>query len=295
MSNLSSSHIDHLAGNVVVPVECGTHHGTSFFIAPSLLLTARHVVLDMRAEERSESFYVIVNGQKVFCYYTDVKYQVDVALLHTIDFYQDKSCCMQLLSGSMIIQSLDILGYPQEIGNGVDYFDVKVENYKELQNYKAKGFNIVVRRLDNNLLNSYRGFSGSPVINQNGQAIGVVTDQFTGTLGYSSISLFKDEMKSLSRLEVNLIEDEESADNTDIGLQTSQEQVRKAIDLAHSRYHADLHQDNEELEKQLNDYCCINMKPHYLKNERDRKELSLWLAKDSKETEDDPLAELEIK
>lgn len=285
MSILSSSHINHLAGNVVVPVECGTHHGTSFFIAPSLLLTARHVVLDMRAEERLELFYVIVNGQKVFCYYTDVKKNVDVALLHTIDFSQDKNCCLPLLAGSMIIQQLDILGYPQEIGNGIDYFNVKVENYKELQNYRAKGFNIVVRRLDNNMLNSYRGFSGSPVINQNGQAIGVVTDQFTGTLGYSSILLIKEEIKNIVSSGVTLIEDEESADNTDIGLQTSQEQVRKAVEQAHSRYHANLHQDNEELDKQLNDYCCINLRPHYQKQEREKVELCLWLAKYSNETE----------
>lgn len=284
MSNLSSSHINHFAGNVVVPVECGTHHGTSFFIAPSLLLTARHVVLDMRVEEKSESFYVIVNGQKVFCYYTEVKENVDVALLHTIDFSQDKNCCLPLLAGSMIIQQLDILGYPQEIGNGIDYFDVKVENYKELQNYSTKGFNVVVRRLDNNMLNSYRGFSGSPVINQNGQAIGVVTDQFTGTLGYSSILLIKEEIKNIVSSGVTLIEDEESADNTDIGLQTSQEQVCRAVEHAHSRYHANLHQDNEELEKQLNDYCCINLRLHCQKQERERDNLCLWFAKDSKET-----------
>lgn len=285
MITLSSSHISQLAGNSVVPVHCDAHHGTAFFIAPRLLLTARHVVLDVRAEENSDSFYVIVNGQKVLCYYTEIKDYVDVALLHTIDFIQDKNCCLPLLAGTMIIQPLDILGYPQEIGNGIDYFIIKVENYKVLENYQGKGFNIVVRRLDENLQNSYRGFSGSPVINQNGQAIGVVTDQFTGSLGYSSVMLFKDEIKHFIEYGVSLVEDEESADNRDIGLQTSQEQIRKAIEFAHSRYHADLHQNNDELEKQLRDYCCMETKPLYEKLERDRDLICHWFLHNSKETE----------
>ena len=284
MITLSSSDISQLAGNSVVPVHCVAHHGTAFFIAPGLLLTARHVVLDVCDEENSDSFYVIVNGQKVFCYYTKVKDYVDVALLHTIDFIQDKNWCLPLLAGTMIIQPLDILGYPQEIGIGIDYFVIKVENYKVLENYQVKGFNIVVRRLDQNLLNSYRGFSGSPVINQNGQVIGVVTDQFTGSLGYSSVMLFKDEIKHLVKSGVSLVEDEESADNRDIGLQTSQEQVCKAVEFAHSRYHADLHQDNDELEKQLRDFCCMEMKPLYVQLERDRDSICRWFDKDSKET-----------
>ena len=251
MKTLSNLHIDQLAGTAVVPVVCESYKGTAFFIAPELLLTARHIVVD--AEPNDDSTYIIVGGKKVFC---DVEYftkEVDVALLHTKDYAQDYDYCLPLLAGDMIQQKLNIIGYPYELGNCIDYFIIKVENWKDCGNI-SRGFDIFVRRLENNLFQSYRGFSGSPVINHNGQVVGVVTDQFTGTLGYLALKNIENELKTKCA-DIRLSTNTEEADNRVIGLQTSQVHIEKAILKAHKRYHPSLHQENNEFAATLDMYC----------------------------------------
>ena len=251
MKTLSNLHIDQLAGTAVVPVVCESYKGTAFFIAPNLLLTARHIVVD--AEPEDDSTYIIVGGAKVFC---DVEYftkDVDVALLHTKDFSQDYGYCLPLLAGDMIKQELNIIGYPYELGNCIDYFIIKVENWKDCGNI-SRGFDIFVRRLENNLFQSYRGFSGSPVINHNGQVVGVVTDQFTGTLGYLALKNIDDELKTKC-VDIRLSTNTEEADNRVIGLQTSQVHIEQAILKAHKRFHPSLHQENNEFVEALDMYC----------------------------------------
>lgn len=251
MKTLSNLHIDQLAGTAVVPVVCESYKGTAFFIAPNLLLTARHIVVD--AEPEDDSTYIIVGGAKVFC---DVEYftkEVDVALLHTKNFSQDYDYCLPLLAGDMIQQELNIIGYPYELGNCIDYFIIKVENWKDCGNI-SRGFDIFVRRLENNLFQSYRGFSGSPVINHNGQVVGVVTDQFTGTLGYLALKNIDEELKTKC-FDIRLSTNTEEADNRAIGLQTSQAHIEQAILKAHKRYHPSLHQENNEFVETLDMYC----------------------------------------
>lgn len=251
MKTLSNLHIDQLAGTAVVPVVCESYKGTAFFIAPNLLLTARHIVVD--AEPEDDSTYIIVGGAKVFC---DVEYftkEVDVALLHTKNYSQDYDYCLPLLAGDMIQQELNIIGYPYELGNCIDYFIIKVENWKDCGNI-SRGFDIFVRRLENNLFQSYRGFSGSPVINHNGQVVGVVTDQFTGTLGYLALKNIDEELKTKC-VDLRISTNSEEADNRAIGLQTSQAHIEQAILKAHKRYHPSLHQENNEFAKILDMYC----------------------------------------
>lgn len=251
MKTLSNLHIDQLAGSAIVPVVCESRKGTAFFIAPGLLLTARHTVVDSEPDDYST--YIIVGGKKVFC---DVEYftkDVDVALLLTKEYSQDYDYCLPLLAGDMIIQELNIIGYPEELGNCIDYFIIKVENWKESVNI-SRGFDIFVRRLENNVFQSYRGFSGSPVINHNGQVVGVVTDQFTGTLGYLSLKNIGDELKS-KYTDICLSTNTEEADNRVIGLQTSQAHIEKALLKAHKRYHPSLHQENNEFAATLDMYC----------------------------------------
>lgn len=251
MKAQSNFHIDQLAGMAVVPVICESYKGTAFFIAPQLLLTARHIVVD--AEPEDDFTYIIVEGKKVFCKVEFFSNDVDVALLHTKDYTQDSDYCLPLLAGDMIKQELNIIGYPYELGNGIDYFIIRVENWKDCGNI-SRGFDIFVRRLENKLFQSYRGFSGSPVINHNGQVVGVVTDQFTGTLGYLALKNIEDELNAKCTC-IHLSTNAEEADNRDIGLQTSQHHIGKAILKAQNRYHPSLHQENDELAEILDMYC----------------------------------------
>lgn len=251
MKTLSNLHIDQLAGTAVVPVVCESYKGTAFFIAPNLLLTARHIVVD--AEPEDDSTYIIVGGAKVFCNVEYFTKEVDVALLHTKKYSQDYDYCLPLLAGDMIQHELNIIGYPYELGNCIDYFIIKVENWKDCGNI-SRGFDIFVRRLENNLFQSYRGFSGSPVINHNGQVVGVVTDQFTGTLGYLALKNIDKELKTKC-VDLRISTNSEEADNRAIGLQTSQAHIEQAILKAHKRYHPSLHQENNEFAKILDMYC----------------------------------------
>ena len=43
--------IEDVAGSIVVPVWCGSERGTAFFISPTKLLTAFHVVAEYVADE----------------------------------------------------------------------------------------------------------------------------------------------------------------------------------------------------------------------------------------------------
>lgn len=247
----STFHIDQLAGMAVVPVVCGIYRGTAFFIAPETLLTARHIVVD--ADSDDELIYVLVGDQKVECSVEFLSSEVDAAILHTKNFKQDSIFCLPLLSGEMIKQELSIIGYPYELGNCIDYFIIKVENWKD-RGAIRNGFDIFVRRIDNNAFQSYRGFSGSPVINHNNQVVGIVTDQFTGTLGYLSLKNISEEL-STKCSGIILSNNIEEADNRPFGLQTSKIQVEQAIVKASNRYHPSLHQENESLTGVLDLYC----------------------------------------
>lgn len=55
-----------IAERLIVPVQCETSCGTAFFIGPTLLLTARHVV---KAHFQSSEMpvYIIVSGKRILC------------------------------------------------------------------------------------------------------------------------------------------------------------------------------------------------------------------------------------
>ena len=109
-------------------------------------------------------------------------------------------------------------------------------------------FDTAVVRTDSLALESYKGFSGSPVLNEKGSVIGVALKQISGSLGYCSVNSIKERLK-LHGIDVS--EDWQSEDFSPLGRGSSQRQINNAIEYAALRYNADLHVANKELDDKI--------------------------------------------
>lgn len=232
----------------VLPVYCGNSRGTAFYIGNNRFLTAWHVVSDAKSDEAD--IRVVFEDQDIYCQLIELT-DMDVALLESSIDIKDVDAIPLLKTEFKPGLDLEIIGFPQEVGNGVDYFGVCVKNLRFL-NGSLRGFDTMVMRTDAFGFHSYLGFSGSPVLNEAGYAVGVVTDQLHNTLGYSSI------YSIANKLSENGISYEDNADvqdNRPYGLGTCIKRVQDSISRVKSRYNKDLHVEDTVLEEYLKHFC----------------------------------------
>lgn len=247
----------------IVPVRCDNERGTAFFIAPDTLVTARHIV----AQNAVNGVPVIISTDKqVLC---DVEYiaeegvNVDVVLLRCKDYQQEDY--LKLLAAEFNEdRQLTIVGYPKEFGNCSDIISVEVQD--RLGNRK-EDYDTTVVRTDSLAFTSYKGFSGSPVLNEKGSVIGITVNQLGGSLGYVSI-------KSLAaRLEEHgtiVSKDWQSEDFSPCGRGSSQRQVEKAVGYAALRYNRNLHVGNSDFDEEVNMFA---LRQYRLDKEKDVKKI----------------------
>lgn len=228
----------------VVPVRCDNERGTAFFVAPDTLVTARHIV----AQYAVNGVPVIITTDKqVLC---DVEYiaeegvNVDVVLLKCKD-YQQADYLKLLAAEFNEDRQLTIVGYPKEFGNCCDIISMEVQD--RLGNRK-EDYDTTVVRTDSLAFTSYKGFSGSPVLNEKGSVIGIAVNQLGSSLGYVSI---KNIAVRLENHKVTVSKDWQSEDFSPCGRGTSQRQVERAVGYAALRYSRDLHISNATLDDEL--------------------------------------------
>ena len=169
--------IDNYGGKGVVPVFCRNYvSGTAFFVSPTHLLTAGHVIAEYILDKET-MVAVVVEDEYKACRVLAHQDIPDVAILECVEYICPNEYVLPLLS-SKFKEGIDLLivGYPRELGNGVDYFGVTVKNSRKKADLKG-GFDRMVVRTDSFGFNSYEGFSGSPVINDFGMVVGIETDQ----------------------------------------------------------------------------------------------------------------------
>ena len=183
--------IENIAGSIIVPVWCGSERGTAFFISPTNLLTAFHVIAGYVAD--GSNIYIDVNGISTECTCEELVKGKDIAILTCVDYTNECTSLQLLASDCRKGQVLSIVGYPEELGNGIDAFSFSVMNVRSVPSIPNQ-FDIVVRRIDSLALSTYMGMSGSPVINDFGSVVGVVTDELYNSLGYTSIHSVMDNL-----------------------------------------------------------------------------------------------------
>ena len=246
--------IDNYGGKGVVPVFCGNYvSGTAFFVSPTHLLTAGHVLAEYILDNETMVAVIVEEEYKV-CRVHIHHGNPDVAILECVDYICPNEYVLPLLA-SKFIEGVELLivGYPRELGNGVDYFGVSVKNSRKKADLKG-GFDRIVVRTDSFGFNSYEGFSGSPVINDFGMVVGIETDQLYYSLGYLSISAIKEVVEK--EIGICIEANDDLYDNTSYGLRRSYNHIRQhTADMLKTRYNDKVHVQNEDVEKTIHRFC----------------------------------------
>lgn len=281
--------IEDVAGSIVVPVWCGSERGTAFFISPTKLLTAFHVVAEYVVDD--SDIFISVNGITTECTCEELAKGKDIAILNCVDYTNECTSLQLLASDCRKGQVLSIVGYPEELGNGIDAFSFSVMSVRSVPSIPNQ-FDIVVRRIDTLALSTYMGMSGSPVINDFGSVVGVVTDELYNSLGYTSIHSI---MENLTEKGIKYEDNADLEDTSDFGLGTCAKYILEAQEQAGSRYSRDLQVDDKDTERIISRFAGIGFDDDLEDIANDFKNFSETIREAKKKTEIEKFKKLHIE
>lgn len=274
--------IDSYGGKSVVPVSCDKDKGTAFFINRTQLLTAAHVVSSALCKQKKPVYISVLDSKDpIVCTAEYVLYGYDVAILTCLNYVlpEEIDPIPLLLSKFHEGIELEIIGYPMEIGNGTDYFGMEVRTKSLLQVEEKLDYDTIVVRNEPYLFYSYAGFSGSPVLNEFGYAVGVETDQMDRVLGYVSLKNVQTQLENVA--DAKVIVNDNLYDTTTYGLGTCKRLMKESVRKAGNRFDRTFHIENKGVESQIKAFCNVGVQETHkgiceqLKNLLERKQSEL--------------------
>ena len=240
----------------VVTVTCGSDQGTAFFVKENLLLTARHILAD--AEENGEQIYIGVGCMNYACnvvWKGDSSNPVDLAILECSGFPCPSPIRLLSLPPERKDVELVVCGYPHENGGGRNQFEIPVATIGTIAD---REYDVITAPETLLPFVTYKGFSGSPVLNDSGSAVGVITDQLNAVLGFKSIASVVD---LLAEQDLACSSNWEMEDKNPYGLGHCKRLIERQVELAGDRYNEDVHVDNDKLIQDLEHFT----NKHYVK------------------------------
>ena len=230
----------------IVTVTCGSEQGTAFFVKENLLLTARHILAD--ADDNGDPVFIGTGGMSYLCHMIwsgDANNPVDLALLECAGIKCPSPIRLLSLPPDRKDVELMVCGYPYENGGGRNQFEIPVMTITTVAN---REYDVITAPGTLLPFVSYKGFSGSPVLNNSGSAVGVITDQLNTVLGFKSIASVVDQ---LAEQDVTCSSNWEIEDKNPYGLGHCKQLIERQVALAGDRYSEDVHVDNDQLIQNL--------------------------------------------
>lgn len=230
----------------IVPVVCGADQGTAFFVAGDLLLTARHILAD--AADNGDAVIIKVGDSSYPCgivWEGDNSNFIDFAILKCNACICSSPMKLLALPSDRRDVDLTVCGYPHENGGGRNQFEIPVT---PISNVTDREYDVITSPATLLSFVSYKGFSGSPVLNDSGSVVGVITDQMNTVLGYKSLAAVVD---ILAEQGFVCSSNWEMEDHNPYGYGHSLTLLAKQVELAGDRYNEDTHVENDSLMQKL--------------------------------------------
>lgn len=230
----------------VVKVACGNRIGTAFFVTSELLLTARHNVTHSKTDD--ESIYILLGetSYSAEIVYEDIICNGDICILR-INAYTTP---LHLICLNMPIRKGDrysFMGYPLTTLGQVAGSIVDVEIHNKRDNFHiTEGFDCTATIIGRFIPTEFSGFSGSPIYNDEGLVIGVITHKLDGCVGFVSIAKISD---LLTQHDILFESDYTKYDKSPYSKLTNRKKIEKAINMAGPRYMRDIHVPTNSFDK----------------------------------------------